>query len=411
MAAELEDERIPTTILLDSPRVEAADDAASIRVLHVVEAFGGGVFEQIRHLTKRLSGLGVTTGVAYGERPETPPDVADLISPEVMLFPLPWTSRTVGSQLRTGLALSRLYEEWRPDVVHLHSSFAGVLGAITVPRSIPTIYTPHGYSFTMADRGWLARTVFGTVEKLVSSRITAIGAVSHSEADLAASIATRSKVFVVNNGVPELDSVAIRPRSAALDRPIVVAMGRLAPQHRPHETVAILRQVADIADVLWIGDGRTPADRVPLEEAGIPLTGWLPRDEAVECLQRADVYVHWAAWDGQPLSVLEAMAVDSIVIGSDIPPLRDMIPDAQRFCGTEEAATAIRAILTDQDLHARCLASQDAIRRLFSANSMAERWASAYRDLVQGDTKSEEPRFDVVPNDAPDAHPKELSRA
>jgi glycosyltransferase involved in cell wall biosynthesis len=371
------------TVVCDPSSPPADGGEACIRVLHVVEAFGGGVFEQIRHLTARLPSHSVTTGIAYGERPETPAHLEEMISPAVALFPLPWTERTVLSQLRAARALSRLYADWRPDVIHLHSSFAGLLGAITAPRSTPTVYTPHGYSFTMANHGPLIRAVFGSVERFIASRMTAIGAVSRSEADLAIRVAPLTKVFVINNGVPELDDPVPRRTAPCPGRPSVVAMGRLAPQQRPQETAEILRSVADIADVAWIGDGREPVDREPIERAGVTVTGWLPRDQAVKRLLEADIYVHWAAWDGQPLSVLEAMAMDSVVVCSDIPPLRDIIPDSQRFNTTEETAARIRAILSDKHLYAQCLDSQEAIRSRYSANRMTARWANTYRELVR----------------------------
>jgi glycosyltransferase involved in cell wall biosynthesis len=393
----------------------SSNSEARIRVLHVVEAFGGGVFEQIRHLTARLPSHGVTVAIAYGERPETPARMVELIDPAVTLFPLPCTKRTARNQVRSLRALARLYAEWRPDVIHLHSSFAGLLGAVGAPRLTPTVYTPHGYSFTMANHGPLIRALFGGAERVIARRVTAIGAVSRSEAELATRVGPPAKVFVVDNGVPELDEPMSRRTAPHGGRRTVVAMGRLAPQQRPHETAQILGPLADVADVTWIGDGREPADREPMLRAGVGVTGWLAREEAVQRLRNADVYVHWAAWDGQPLSVLEAMAVDSVVIGSDIPALRDVVPDAQRFDTTDAAAAFIRAILSDERSYAQCLDAQQAIRGRYSANRMAAHWAAAYRELTQtvrqpAPCRPASPTFDIRPPLSDDGATRHLSR-
>jgi len=403
-------EQIATRLPLSTP-ITHMTDPQQLRVLHVVEAFGGGVFEQIRHLTARLSRHRISTAIAYGERPETPTNIKALISPDVELFPLPWTERTLRAQLQTARALRCLYADWRPDVIHLHSSFAGLLGALTAPRSVPTVYTPHGYSFTMADQGYALRGIFGQVERFVASRVTAIGAVSKSEAELATRVAKRAKIFIIDNGVPELDEVAVRRAPISNVRPSVVAMGRLAPQHRPQETAEILRGVTDIADVLWIGDGRDAADREPIERAGITLTGWLPRERALQHLLDSDVYVHWAAWDGQPLSVLEAMALDSIVVASDIPPLREILPDLQRFRTAGEATAGIREILTDPELRSQCHTAQETIRTRFSANRMAARWASVYRELLRPSENLEATPFDASPYVPHDTASESLTHA
>lgn len=377
-----------------------AERGNDVRVLHVVEAFGGGVFEQVRHLTDRLPTRGFTTAIAYGERPETPTHVRAKINAAVDLFPLPWTQRTLRSQVETRRALSRLYAEWCPDVIHLHSSFAGLMGAVTTRAQTPQIYTPHGYSFTMASHRPMARAAYRGVERFVSRRMTMIGAVSRSEADLATLVARPEKIVVINNGVPELDDPSTRRAEPLLSRrPSVVAMGRLTPQHRPTETAQILSSVADIADVEWIGDGRTPEDREPVERAGVRLTGWLAREQAVQRLRATDVYVHWAAWDGQPMAVLEAMAVGSVVVGSDIPALDDLIPKAQRCSSPEQAIAKIREILCDERMYFECLDSQEVIRTRYSANRMADDWAHVYRTLT-GEMQQSSPHLRPLVPDA-----------
>ena len=48
--------------------------------------------------------------------------------------------------------LRQLAREIRPDLIHLHSSKAGALGRLAWSgRKTPLLYTPHGYSFLMAD--------------------------------------------------------------------------------------------------------------------------------------------------------------------------------------------------------------------------------------------------------------------
>jgi glycosyltransferase involved in cell wall biosynthesis len=324
----------------------------------------------------------VASAIAYGRRPETPADPARLLSPEVELFPLPWDRRTASCQALAAVALRRTCLSWQPDVVHLHSSFAGLLGALAVPRGLPVVYTPHGYSFTMTNVSVPVRTAFRGLERLAGARATVIGAVSHSEGEIASTIAPASKIRVVENGIPELDATRDPAPRRSGDRPRVVGMGRIMPQRCPKETAQILAGVADIADVEWIGDGRGPCDRAPFERRGIPVSGWLSREEALGRLRRADVYLHAARWDGQPLTVLEAIAFNSVVVAPDIAPLRDLVPTSQRYATVAHAVALIRSIVSDPAALARCQAAQAPIRDGHGAAGMAERWASLYVDLA-----------------------------
>jgi glycosyltransferase involved in cell wall biosynthesis len=354
------------------------------RVLHVSEAFGGGVLEMITTLSGRLDAAGYEVGVAYGRRPETPDDVRARIAPGVEVWPLGWERRTVGSQLRAWRRLRRLVAEWKPDVVHLHSSFAGLAGALALGGDVPTIYTPHGYSFTMGDQNGLGRFAFRTAERLTARRATLVGTVSESEAATARQIAPADKVRVVRNGIPELDGL---PEEGPLPRrsgkPRAIALGRITAQHLPQESARLLAAVADLAEVEWVGGGgRGDVPISVVTDLGVPVSGWVARDEAMARLEGATVLLHWTGWDGQPLSVLEAMAKDVIVIGHDIDAVREILGPEQVRAGEAEGLELLRRTLVDPDLQAAMLASQRRRRPAYGAATMASGWMALYDALL-----------------------------
>ena len=61
------------------------------------------------------------------------------------------------------LRLSRIVTRARPDVIHLHSAKAGLVGRLVVRGRIPTIYQPHAWSF-LAATGTLRAGAVVTVE-------------------------------------------------------------------------------------------------------------------------------------------------------------------------------------------------------------------------------------------------------
>lgn len=353
-----------------------------LSALYVAEAFGGGLFEITRALSEGLVARGHRVAIAYGIRPETPSDLRAEIDDRVELVAMPWTDRSIAAQLRAVKALRNIVNDFNPDVVHLMSSFAGIHGAVALGRTVPTIYSPQGYSFTMGSKPIYKRAVFRGLEAFVSRRVSVIGACSNTEGAQARQGIRAPRVAIVENGIAELDRPVSRG-SEGSGPTRVVALGRASPQRRPAACARILSAISDVASVEWIGGGPDREGTDALTQAGIPVTGWLPRADTQAQLARAKVYLHWTAWDGLPLSVLEALANDVVVVASDIGPNREILgPD--QVCNTEsEAISLIRAILLDASLYERLKTEQRARRGRYSAQRMVEGWIDLYRTMAR----------------------------
>ncbi len=361
-----------------------------MRILEVSESFATGTMEIICAIAAGAVAQGHPAAIAYGKRPETPADLSAQVPDEVELIELPWTGRTVGNQLRTVPALRRVCREWHPDVIHLHSSFAGLLGALSIARLAPSVYTPHGYSFLGAKSG-AARAAYRLAERFAAHRVTVLGAVSESEARQARQVGARS-VVVVPNGIADLDPerLAAERKPPPRERPLVVSMGRIVPQRQPDSTARILRAVSDLADTLWIGG---PGVDLTLEDdvrsAGIEVTGWIDRERATEQLAHATVFLNWSAWDSHPLTVLEAMALDVVVVASDIEANRDLVGADQVAASEERAIELLRAALTDPGRRNQMIAEQHRRRTAFGRERMVNEWLGLYSRLASGHASGE----------------------
>ena len=354
-----------------------------MRILHVAEAFGGGLMDVVCTVAEGSRGAGHDVAIAFGRRPETPLRVGDSVSPEIELFPLRWGARKPSEELRVARELGTLMRRWRPDLLHLHSSVAGVLGTILAPKDIPVIYSPHSFESALPGSGGIRRHTVRALERWTLRRATVVGAVSPSEADLSLRLGGRD-VRIVENGIAELNPGRAL-RRALPDRPNVIACGRTVPQRRPEACARILSEVRDIAEVGWVGGGggtRGAPGHAALAAASIPTTGWIPRSESLRRLTEATVYLHWTAWDGQPLSVLEALACDAVVIGSDIPPNRHILGEEQVFADEDAAVAAIRRAVLDRDYAEGLRRSQRARRDRWSGARMVREWTDLYGSVV-----------------------------
>ena len=353
-----------------------------MHILHVTEASWAGTLQVVRTLAADQVANGHDVTLAYADQPQAPADLALTAAAGVELAPLEWPRRSPAGQVRAGRALRRLVRERRPDLVHLHSSFAGAVGALALPRAVPLIYTPHGFAFARKGVGRATGTAVRAVEALVARRCALVGAVSEAEAQLARDGLRAPRVAVVRNGIPELDD-GVPERSLDRAEPVVVALGRITEARRPAATARILAALAPHARVAWIGGRSGGGDDHAVRDAGVPVTGWLPHGEALERLSEATVYLHWSAWDGQSLAILEAIARDVVVVASDIAANREIVGPRQ-VCADEPSAIALaRSVLEDPALRAELLAEQRRRASAFGARRMSAEWLAVYARTVR----------------------------
>jgi glycosyltransferase involved in cell wall biosynthesis len=298
-----------------------------MRILHVTEAFCGGVFTSLTRLSNGLASRGHDVHLAFSRRPETPDDVAAHVHRSIVLHELPLV-RSIApiADVRGVLAVRRLVNELRPDVLHLHSSKAGVLGraAAWLTGDLQrTYYSPRGLAFLQEDHSPRARAFYRWVERSVARLGGTVVACSQSELDLVRSAVRPERAELVENAI-DVDAVPLHaPRNDGRMR--IGAAGRATYHKNPELFATIAKRLArDGVDFVWIGGGEA-ADVRPLLEAGVHVTGWLSRSDALEQTSRLDIYVHPSRWEGMPIALIEAQVCGLPAVANDAVGNRDVV--------------------------------------------------------------------------------------
>ena len=299
----------------------------AMRILHVTEAFCGGVFTSLTRLSSGLARRGHAVHLAFARRPETPADVAAYVDPSVVLHELPLVrSISPVADLRGVFAVRRLLNELRPDIVHFHSSKAGVLGraAAWITGDLRhAYYSPRGLAFLQEDHSLRARAFYRFVERSAARLGGTVVACSASEYALVKSEIRPVRAELVENAI---DVDAVPTRVERNDGRIRICSAGRATYHKNPELFAAMatRLARDGVDFVWIGGGDGDDVR-PLEQARVTVTGWLSRPDALRETSELDIYLHPSRWEGMPIALIEAQVCGLPAVANDAVGNRDVV--------------------------------------------------------------------------------------
>lgn len=339
-----------------------------MRVLHVTEALGGGIQSAIANYVDGLSEVEHSMFARARAGQTTHALESGLASHEV------YSGGLAGFFLRL---VAKVREE-KPDIVHLHSSYAGIARAV-LPRSQRVVYSPHCYAMERRDVPLPVRFAYGAIEFALARRRQVTVAVSPREAAISARLNKRTPTAVVLNPSPfGLDSDHL-PVLGTMGE--VVMVGRISPQKDPELFADVARVLShDGLRLSWIGDG--PADdRGALEAAGVHVSGWIAPSDLRCRLEHADLYLHTAAWEGGPVSTIEAASLGLPILSRAIPSMRSLgYPLAGET--PQQLAHHVRRFFAEPRFAARVAAQSAALATDASKPAMATALRSAYTSAM-----------------------------
>ena len=350
------------------------------KLLFVAEAMGGGVFTFLVGLCNELVEY-YDIYIAYGIRRQTPDDFRKYFDERVHMIRVRHFERSIDPRHDLGafLELRKIADKVKPDLIHLHSSKAGVLGRWAFNgRKIPLFYTPHGYSFLMSNYNATKRFSYKMVEKL--SAIRRCTTISCSEGEHRETLKLTRNACFVNNGINVdemqrmMDSIGV----SGSDGFNVFTLGRICYQKNPWLFNEVAMKMPDVRFV-WIGDGELKDE---LTAPNIEVTGWLSREQALRRSMASDVFILTSLWEGLPMSLLEAMYMEKLCLVNDVIGSRDVIRSGVNgfVCkDADEFVEAVRLAIRDPEkIKGMTAKAREDIIETYNTRIMAEKYREIY---------------------------------
>lgn len=381
-----------------------------MRVLYFISVLApSGAEQSLVAMAPVLGHMGVTVDVVYlRERPgglqhrlrEAGVDVVSLAG--------------AGGRVATARQALALVRHRRPDVIHTSLTEANLLGRMIGQLTrTPVVSTLTNVSYGPEQLADPSKTKSGIRARQVADLVTARGVTRfHAVTEVVAdTMAARLRI--------PRDRIDTIPRGRSAE-----ALGRRTPERRqrarealgvgPRQSLVLAAARQDYQkglDVLLeamalasvrrpemqlVIAGRpgpeTPKLQAAVERLGLHhLVRFLGlRTDLPDLLCAADVFVTPSRWEGMGGVLLEAMALEAPIVASDLPTLREALPDGDFGCFAtpnepEDFASAIDSVLSDPaGAAARAVRARERFVERFTVERVAEQMADFYSRAVNG---------------------------
>ncbi len=362
----------------------------TMRILYIItRADRGGAQNHVLGLARIMAGQ-FDVAVAAGEQGYL---TEACRNQRISVHILPHLQREP-SPLADFRALREIYQlirQFRPDLVHAHTSKAGFLGRLAAHwLGVPCVYTVHSWLFGTAALSRFWGIMGAPCERLASKWCQRVITVSDEGARVARSfgIGPVSKLVTIHNGILDCSEHA----NLNSDRPPIITMvARFCP---PKDHALLLRAFATVPPgprLRLVGDGplRASCEKLAHDLGIYHRVDFLgDRDDVPSLLAGSDVFVLASNFEMLPISILEAMRAGLPVLASAVGGVAEAVVHGETgllvpIGSVAALAQALTRLSRDRDLRLQLgQAGRQRFSSLFQYSRQVERTRSVYLDVL-----------------------------
>ncbi len=362
-----------------------------MRIAYVLTSLGvGGAERQALALAARMRARGhaVSLLVLRGRQPQEWSTTLDLFCLEIRRTPV---------SILAGLWKARRYlRDFQPDLIHSHTytaNMAARLLRISLPETavLSTIHNVY-------EGRWPRMLAYRLTDGL-SRHTTAVSyAAAARFVRLKAVPAHKSSVLA--NGI-DTTEFAPSPERRARTRTgmgvsgefVWLAAGRITPaKDYPNLLSAFAHVRAAVPSAcLWVAGEFVGTGFATIQSLADDLGSsvrWLGlRRDMPALLDAADGFVLASAWEGMPLAIEEAMAMEKPVVATDAGGVRELVGETGFIVSAKSPENLAEAMLemmrrTDEERHRMGRSARERIAAHFSMDVKADEWELLYREVL-----------------------------
>lgn len=252
--------------------------------------------------------------------------VKQLKGVKVILLPSLVREISPTNDIKAIVELRKIIKSESPDIVHLHSSKAGVIGrlsSIGLRKKIKVVFTVHGWAFTDGVSSRLKKSLYRIIEKSVRHFTDLFICVSYYDEK----IGKRDKVLDSKSNVKVIHNGSTTPSEQSINYSVhmplrLVMIARFSPQ-KDQETLinAVTKLPKDSYKLTFVGDGETLQTNKELVSKyglnhNIKFAGF--KDDISDELINNDVYILSTHYEGLPISIIEAMSYGLPILATNV---------------------------------------------------------------------------------------------
>ncbi|UTW58949.1 glycosyltransferase [Kordiimonas sp. SCSIO 12603] len=286
----------------------------------------------------------------------------------------------------------KLIKKYNPDVIHLHSAFAGAIGRIaiiTLPKNQSvTIYCAHGWSFDMPVSR-IKKWLYIKTERILSIYTDVIINISKHEYNRAATEGLpKSKLALIMNGTQDIQT-EVQPLNFINQTEMnFVFIGRHDLQKGLDFLLNIFTNNNITANLHILGEAvLNQNNQKSLKKQNIFFHGWQSRDKVDQFITSCDAVIMPSRWEGFGLVAIEAMKLSKPVIANPVGALSEIIQNKTNgyfipFSETNKAAKMINQ-MEKSDLAILGRKARKTYLKSYQADRMAAEIQSCYIEAIR----------------------------
>ena len=285
---------------------------------------------------------------------------------------------------------------WKPNLVHVHSSFGGsfyrkaLIIEIASLSKIPVVNHVHGADFDEFYRK-KSQKKKKTIEKIYNKCIRTISLSEEWKKNLAEIVPEQTIRVVENYGILQED--LIKEKLTKPNNKLILFLGFICERKGCFDIPAIVDQVCSkIPDARFILGGSGEIEKVKQKlsakyKDNVEFPGWIRNEQKRQYLREADIFLLPSYNEGMPMAILDAMGCGLPIVSTDVGGIPKIVRQGingylYKPGDSKSMACAIIEYLTDDEKRLKAgQESVDIIRESYSLQQNIDKLERVYTEV------------------------------